>query len=325
VERAGPAAFAPTDVAVEGDRMFVAETEYGEHFTRARLFVPGAAPHELPWPGDVFSPIALAGGRAAFIGTPTKTSDHASLFVVNPTTGAVQSTINTDGTGTQFDLAPDGHVVAGGDEGLFTAGAGQPRTPLSGGEFLNFPTFAGTAVAGFERGDFGALTPAVVDPGAGQARPIGVATLENTAIDANATTVAWIAHGCVLSSSVAGPTPEEPPAGPCPRSEAEVESVDNVLARRTVHLTVFCFAAPAAGCRGQVTLRLRGKVAGRKRFHVASGERHNFTVRLSKRAARFVRKHVHRGDEVLVRMKARVTDGGPAETGSILLDHVRGA
>jgi hypothetical protein len=324
---AGRKDFLPFDIDVDGDRVIVSEARGTTIESRALLLVPGAAPHVIPWPGNVDTPIALAGNHAAFVGTATRRTDEGDeqLFVVDPITGARQATIGIDGLGTQFDLAPDGHVVAAGIDGLFTAGAGQPRTLLSGGESMFFATFAGAAVAGFDLADLGTSTPAVVDPGAGQARPIGVPTLETADLEADANGVAWIAHGCVLFAPLDSVSPEEPPAGPCPRSEANVESVDNVLAGRKIHLTVMCVAAPASGCRGQVTLRLRRKVVGHKRFHAASGAQHDFTVRLSKRAARFVRKHVHHGDGVLVRMKARVSDGGPAETESILLDRVRGA
>ena len=327
VERSGPAGFPPADVAVDGDRMFVAEANFTELFTRARFFDPGAAPRELSWPGDVFPPVALAGGHAAFIGTRTQTTaaDKADLFVVDPTSGAVQSRIHIDGTGTLFDLAPDGHVVAEGNRGLFTAGAGLPRTPLSGGEFMTSPTFAGTAVAGFERRDAGTLTPAVVDPGAGQARALGMPSFASFAIAADAETVAWIAHSCVFSSPVAGPSPQEPPAGPCPRSEASVDNFDTVMVGRRVRLTVTCVAAPASGCRGTVVVRHRGAGAGRKRFRVPSGEQRDIDLRLSKRAARFVRDRVRHRGHVVLNARTHVTDGGPAQNGIVFLDRVRGA
>lgn len=325
---AGRNDFVPIDIDVDGDRIIASEAHETGTETRALLLAGGAAPHVIPWPGNVETPIALAGNHAAFVGTPTRTTetgDNEELFVVDPITGARQATIDIDGLGTMFDLAPDGHVVADATDGIFTAGAGQPRTPLSGGESMSNATFAGASVAGFELGDHGADTPAVVDPGAGQSRPVGMPTFETSEIVGGASGVAWIAHGCVLFAPIDSVSPEEPPVGPCPRSEAEVDSVDNVLAGRKVHMTIICVAAPASGCRGQVTLRLRHKVAGRKRFHAASGAQHDFSVRLSTRAARFVRKHVRRGNRVLVDMRAKVTDGGPAETGSILLDRVRGA
>jgi hypothetical protein len=327
VERSGPAGFPPADVAVDGDRMFVAEANFTELFTRGRFFDAGAAPRELSWPGDVFPPVSPAGSHAAFIGTATQTtpSERAKLFVVDPASGAVQSRIDIDGTGTLYDLAPDGHVVAEGNRGLFTAGAGQPRRALSGGEFMTFPTFAGAAVAGFDRADAGTLTPAVVDPGAGQARAIGVPSFETFAIAADAETVAWIAHGCVLSSPVAGPTPQEPPAGPCPRSEASVDNFDTVMKGRRVRLVVRCVAAPASGCRGTVVVRHRGSNAGHKRFRVPSGRQRGITVRLSKRAAGFVRRRVRHGHDAILSSRTRVTDGGPVQSGIVFLDSARGA
>jgi hypothetical protein len=322
---AGQDDFAPVDVAVDGDRVVVLEVRFGENVPRLRVLDPGAAPRVLPWGGDVFSPIALAGGRLAFAGTETLATDEvdeidAKLFVLDVASGARQLTLDLETPGTELDLAPDGRVVAEG-VGLLTPG--QPKTELPVELFS--PRFAGTAVAGLERVDSGAVRPVVLDPGAATPRPIGLPSFQLPRVDADAGGLAWIAHDCVWFAPVGATAPAAPRAGPCPRAEAEVTSIETTLRGRRIRMQAVCASAPAAGCRGTVVLRRRG-FAGRGRFRAAAGTVDEFTVRLTKRAARSVRARIRRHDEALLAVTLRLVAGGPPEhVGSILLNRVRGA
>ena len=314
--------FFPIDAAVDGDRVLVVE-ERRAGGTRTRLFAPGSAPRTVPWPGDMIPPVALSGSRAAFVGTDTRATEQLDLklFVIDVGTGAAQVALPAEAP-VELALAPDGHAVAESGTGLFTVAPGGPMTPLAGSEFMLRPRLAGAAVAGLDRTRLGAVRPAVLDPGSATPRPLGVQSFDARDIAANDRGVAWVAHGCVLFAPLGGSAPAEPPAGPCPRSEASVDSLENTLHGRTVKLQATCVAAPASGCRGTVALRRHG-VVGRTRFHIAPGRTRTIKVRVNKRIARLVRKRTHHGGHVILRSTTRVADGGPPSRGGVVfLDQV---
>lgn len=320
--QAGPDGFFPVDAAVDGDRVVVVE-ERRVGGTRARLFSPARAPQTVPWPGDILPPVSLSGTRLAFVGTDTRMTEQIDLklFVVDAATGAAQVSMPTEAP-VELALAPDGHVVAESGRGLFTVAPGGAATPLAGSRFMLRPRLAGAAVAALERTRLGAVRPAVLDPGSVTSRPLGIQSFDVRDIAANGGGVAWIAHGCVLFAPLGGVAPSEPPAGPCPRSEATVDSLENTLHGRIVKLRATCVAAPAGGCRGAVALRRRG-VVGRARFHVTAGRQRTVKVRVKKRIARLVRKRAQHGGHVILRSTTRVADGGPpAPRGLVFLDEV---
>jgi hypothetical protein len=319
---AGSSGFFPVDAAVDGDRVLVVE-EQRAGGTRARLVTPGSAPRTVPWPGDMIPPVSLSGSRAAFVGTDTRATEQLDLklFVIDVGTGAAQVALPTEAP-VELALAPDGHAVAESGSGLFTVAPGGPMTPLAGSEFMLRPRLAGAAVAALDRTRLGAVRPAVLDPGSATPRPLGVQSFDARDIAANDRGVAWIAHGCVLFAPLDGAAPAEPPAGPCPRSEASVDSLENTLHGRTVRLQATCVAAPASGCRGTVALRRHG-VVGRKRFRLAADHKRTIKVRVNKRIARLVRKRAHHGGHVILRSTTRVVDGGPPSRGGVVfLDEV---
>ncbi|HEX5620775.1 MAG TPA: hypothetical protein VFX51_20305, partial [Solirubrobacteraceae bacterium] len=244
--------FFPVDAAVDGERVLVVE-ERTSGGTRARLFSPGSPPRTVPWPGEIIPPVALSGSRAAFVGTDTRATEQLDLklLVIDVNTGAAQVSLPTEAP-VELALAPDGHVVVESGTGLFTVAPGGPATPLPGSGFMLRPRLAGAAVAALERTRLGAVRPAVLDPGSATPRPLGTQSFDARDIAADDRGVAWIAHGCVLFAPIGGTAGSEPPAGPCPRSEATVDSLENALHGRTVKLVATCVAAPARGCRGTV-------------------------------------------------------------------------
>ncbi|HET8755037.1 MAG TPA: hypothetical protein VFM58_03460, partial [Solirubrobacteraceae bacterium] len=201
--------------------------------------------------------------------------------------------------------------------GLFAVAPGRPATPLAGARFMLRPRFAGAAVAGLERTRLDALRPVVLDPGSRTPRPLGIPSFDARDIAAGERGVAWIAHGCVLFSPLDSTAPAAPPAGPCPRSEATVDSFETTLHGRTVRLQATCVAAPAAGCRGTVRLRRHG-IAGRTRFHVAAGRERTITVRVKARIGRLLRERAQHGGHLILRSTTRVADGGPPSKGGVV-------
>jgi hypothetical protein len=202
--------------------------------------------------------------------------------------------------------------VAEGDDNLFAFGPGVPRMKVPGSDAVRSPRFAGAAIAGFGAARFVASEPVVLDPGATTARPIGLPSLSLASLDADAAGVAWLAHGCVLYAPVGATAPAEPPAGPCPRAETEVQGASTTMRGRTVRLEATCVAATASGCTGTATIvRANGRTLGRGSFHADAGHQRHFSVRLSRRGARFVRREVRREGDVLLRITTRTIDGGP--------------
>ena len=321
--QAGPSGFFPVDAAVDGDRVLVVE-EQRVGGTRARLLIPGSAPRTVPWPGDILPPVSLSGTRAAFVGTDQRMTEQLDLklFVVDLATGAPQVAMPTEAP-VELALAPDGHVVAESGHGLFTVAPGRPAQRLAGSRSMLRPRLAGTAVAALERTRLGAVRPAVLDPGSTIARPLGIQTFDARDIAADDRNVAWIAHGCVLVAPLGAAAPSAPPAGPCPRSEATVDSFENTLHGRIVRLRATCVAAPAGGCRGSLVLRRHG-VVGRARFHVAPDRQRTVKVRVQERIARLLRKRERHGGHVILHSTTRVADGGPpARGGVVFLDEVK--
>ena len=320
--KAGEGGFFPVDAAVDGDRVLVVE-ERRAGGTRARLLRPGAAPRTVPWPGEIVPPVALSGSRAAFVGTEQRVTEQIDLrlLVIDVATGAAQLSRPAPAP-VELALAPDGHVVAESGIGLLAVAPGQPATRLPGSDFMLRPRLAGTAVAGLERTRLGALRPAVLEPGSATPLPLGIQSFDARDIAADDRGVAWIAHGCVLFAPLGTAAPAEPPAGPCPRSEATVDSLENTLHRRTVRLVATCVAAPARGCRGTVVLRRHG-IVGRTRFRVAPDRKRTIKVRVKKRIARLLRARARRGGHVILHSTTRVADGGPPSRGGVVfLDEV---
>jgi hypothetical protein len=316
--KAGGTGFFPIDAAVDGDHVLVVEENTASAMTRERLLIPGSAPRDVPWPGAVDPPVALSGNRAAFVGTTTLTTDvnDLKLFVIDVTTGAQLTAVPLE-LPVELALAPDGHVVAESHTGLFTVALGGAATPMPGSDLLQRPRLAGPAVAAFELTSIDALRPAVLDPVSRTRRVVGVQSFDAREIAADDRGVAWIAHGCVLYAPLGAAAPAEPPAGPCPRSEATVDSFETTLHGRTVRLTATCVAAPARGCRGTVVLRRNG-VVGRTRFHVAPNHARTIKVRVKRRIARLLRKRSHHGGHVILRSTTSVADGGPPSRGGVV-------
>jgi hypothetical protein len=308
----------PLDTAVDGDRVFVSEGKFTLFATRMRLFEPGAAPRVLAWANGVDPPLAMAGGHVAYAGSSQKGADAPldRVFVADPLTGARQLSMSVNDPG-GMDVAADGRVVADFRNGLVSAAPGVPKATLAGSKSLFLPQFAGAGIAAVERSTFGAVRPAVLDPGATKPRRVGPLTGDIQTLDASDQGVAWVGNGCVLFAPAGGSAPAEPPAGPCPRAEAQLDGADHTLRGRTVRMTATCLAAPASGCAGRATLRFRGS-GGSARFAVAAGKRKKFTVRLTQRSARLLRARVHRKGSAFLALRTSLQDGR-SETGELVL------
>jgi hypothetical protein len=187
------------------------------------------------------------------------------------------------------------------------------------------PHFAGAAVAGVEDTLRGTAQPVVLDPGSLTPRAVGVGTESISVMDADEHGVAWIANNCVLYARLDATAPAEPPAGPCPRVETEVEGTSTTVRGRRLRLSAICIAAPAGGCTGTSELRLQGHgTIGRGRFHAEPGRQVHFTARLSRRGVRAVRRLVRRDNSALLRIVTRTRGGGPPDRdGLTFVDRVR--
>jgi hypothetical protein len=317
---AGRKAWHPIETGVDGDRVFVNEGKFTLFATRIRLFEPGAAPRVLPWANGIDAPIALAGEHLAFAGSSRNGTDAPldHVFVADPLTGARQLSMSVSDPG-GIDVAADGRVVADYRNGLVSAAPGVPKATLAGSKRLFLPQFTGSSIAAVERSTFGAVRPAVLDPGATAPRAIGVLTADIQTLDGNDQGVAWVGNGCVLFAAAGSGTPAEPPAGPCPRAEVEVDGADQTLHGRSVRMEAMCLAAPAPGCAGRATLRFRG-TAGSAPFAAAAAARQLFTVRISKRAARLVRARVHRAGFAILPIRTSLHDGRPEAGRVVLID-----
>jgi hypothetical protein len=297
----------PLDAAVDGDRVLVGEARLQpEVRLRLRLYQPGAAPRRLPWGKGVLPPLALAGEHVGFA-----SGSGLGVVVADLDTGTRQVSMKVDAGGS-LDVREDGTVISDGALGVVTAAPGRPRTRVTGSRHLFGARFAGDRIAAIERAPGDTLRPAVLDPGAAAPRPVGVVTSDLPMLDADPQGVAWLANGCVLYAPVDAAPPIEPPAGPCPRVDLRLEEHDQTLHGRRLRVDVDCIAAPAAGCRGTLILRVGG-IAGRGRFHVASGEQGVASVRLARRAARLVRRRVHRHGEASLKLDSRVPDSRPED------------
>jgi hypothetical protein len=299
-----PREWTPFGAAVDGDRVLVSEVRQKPiQKARLRLFEPGAAPRLLAWGERALPPLALAGEHVAYI------RDSGSAFrlvVADLESGTRQVSVKvTDPT--EFDLAADGSVVAEGTFGLVTAAPGRRPRLVRGSDLLLAGRFAGTRIAATAFNANAAFRPVVLDRGARAPRPVGVFTQDLRALDADAAGVGWIANGCVLYAPVDAAAPAEPPAGPCPRTEIQFTEHDLTLRGRRLRVDVDCVAAPAGGCDGTVTLRIGG-MAGRAGFHLRSGTHRVVTVRIPRRAARIVRRRVHRFGTAALRLDWRVPD-----------------
>ena len=297
---------------VDDDRVLVAELHIGTYRNRARLLVPGAAPRVLPYQPDA---IMLAGDRVAF------TTFRGRVVVANLASGAREADVDTGVGLGNVDVAPDGRAVADELDKLVLVAPGARATEFGAG--LSAPVFAGTQIAARESTEFGDR-PVVLAPGADVSRPIGVQTGQITDPDADARGVTWIGNGCLYYAPVDAPAPTEPPAGPCPRAEADFEEADQTMHGRKLLVLVTCIAAPAPGCSGTVVMRRHGKIAGRGRYSVPAGTEGVATVRLTRAAARSLRRTVRRRGDAAIAMRGFVDDGRPPERGTLfVVDRVK--
>jgi hypothetical protein len=276
--KTGPKGWLPGSPAVDGDRTLVPESRFSSTRMRLVLMEGAAAPLVLPWGASIAEPVVLAGDRVGYAGA------KGGVFVADLMTGARQLKVKT-GRSVNFDVAADGRVVAESDKGLVTAAPGVPRAAVAGGRDLFLPHFAGARVAAVQSRGAGLLRTVVLAQG-----------------------VAWIGNGCVLYAPVGATAPAALPPGPCPRVEVVVDPASDAMHGRTVRLAVTCVAAPAGGCHGTVKLGLRGP-AGHGRFAVAPGRKKVIAVKLSRRAAKLVRRRVHDNDGALVRLHFTAAGG----------------
>jgi hypothetical protein len=293
--KTGPKGWLPGGPAVDGDRTLLPESRFTSTRARLLLMEGAAAPRVVPWGAKVAEPVALAGERVGYAGT------SGGVFVADLQTGAQQLELRTSEF-INFDLADDGAVVAEGRTGLVTAAPGVPRAALPGGKDLFLPRFAGERIAAVKNQREGLLRPVISDPGATAPRAIGVQTFNFMSLDADAQGAAYLANGCVIYAPVDVAAPPALPPGPCPRVEVAVDPAGDRMRGRSVRLRVICVSAPAGGCHGTARLRLSGP-AGRKRFAVASGRSKVITVKLTRRAAKIVRRRVHAKDGALIGLR----------------------
>jgi hypothetical protein len=318
-------AWFPFGLDADGDRLLLTEARFMLDRTRATVLAPGAAPERVPRHDAIFTPALLAGDRVAF-------AERGRVVVADRRTGAVQAAIRLRRREDveELDLAPDGRLVADADGRLLTAAPGVPRSRLPGaaGHDLTVPRFAGDRVAALERLAAEVTRPVLVGP-AGPA-VLGTPSAGREQLAADARGAAWIADGCVLYAPLDGPPPTEPPAGPCPRAQVQLEEADQRLRGRRLRIVVTCVAAPPSGCRGTLALhRFSGRPLGHARVRVPAGARRTVDIVLTRSGARRVRRSVRRSGGslggALLEVVARVEDGRRRSIG-VVVDRVsRGA
>jgi hypothetical protein len=300
-------AWLPVAVDVDGDRVLVVEARVPDLQFRARVLVPGAPPHVVPWRRYLRPPVALAGDRIAFVGVGTA---GPAVKVVDWRTGALIER-RPDGDVADLDFAADRRVVTAIEHEPFEA-----------------PRIAGDRIVAFEPSRFDATRPVLLDSAGGPPVPLGLPSTQAGGLAVDPSGAAWIANGCVLYAPLAGPPPTEPPPGACPRAEMLVKGVDATLRGRRLRFRVACVAAPAAGCSGTVLVRgdeLPGPggntpIRGRGRFRVPAGTRRRVDVVLTRRSIPYVRAALRREHEASLAVGIRARDGrGYGDTGALIV------
>jgi hypothetical protein len=316
------AAWLPSEIDVDGDRLLVVEFRQADRGTRARVLEPGGTVTEMPWPGIIWPPARLAGDRIAFLGAPHRDVEGPinEVFVADWRSGAVHATIDVrdpdDVRERGIDLLPDGRVLAVADGRLYAAAPGDPQSLLAPrlGRTWALPRFAGAPIAALRYARFDARRPVVLDAGSDRPRPLGSPSTSLETLVADERGAVWLANGCAVyapldGSAIAG-------AGACPTAEVVLEEGDQFVRGRRLRVFVTCIAAPAAGCRGTALVRSDGRVLGRGRFRVPAGVRRRVALRLTPRGLRHVRGWLRRTGEAFLDLGADVRDGRVAGDGT---------
>jgi hypothetical protein len=292
--------------SVDRNRVLVTEADKQARI-RARLLAPGAEPRVLATRLDDVA--VLAGSHVAYV-------RRGRLIVADLVSGAHEVDVAAEGV-VNLDLAPDGRVIGDQGDSVVMAAPGQPLAAFGVGVFM--PSFAGDLFAAVEDTRFGAERPVVLTPGNPTARPVGVPSFDLRGFDAGDRGVAWAANGCVYYAPLDAVAGIEPPPGPCPRVEAGIDMADSKLRGRELRVEIFCVAAPPTGCRGSVALHLRRRV-GLAHYRVGAGRRGVVPVRLTRVAARVVRRRTHRFYETRLRLTGTVDGGRPTSESVTVVD-----
>jgi hypothetical protein len=288
--RFGGRAWAPFEVDVDGTgRVLAMELSFARLAARGRIYAPGAAPVRVQWPESIFGPAAIAGDLVAFVADADTSSTRDHLVVVDTRTGVRIGDLDirdSDRLGeSDIDLAPDGRLLAAVKGRLVQLPPGAPAATVPGaeGRTLAAPVFAGASVAAREAGRFGASQPVLV--GAAP-RVLGEPSTRLDSIDAEGDRVVWLANGC-LHADV--PAPAAAPQAACPAAEVAFHVPRARLRGRLLRARLACVSAVAGACSGTVSIG-----GGRSSFSIPAGTERRVRVRLTRRAARRVRREIAR-------------------------------
>jgi hypothetical protein len=338
VTEPGSGQWVPTDIDVDRERLLVGEAQFPSGAYRLTTYGGTGGAEPIVQSPRLSPPVALARNFVTYVGWSSGDPKTArpQVRIADRLTAAVRATITlrsrTDDVD-HLDLRSDGRVIASVDGKLLTAAPGSPQRRVAGGHgrYLEAGRFAGRAIAALEVGRAEMRRPVLLNPRSGALRSIGprstafagaLASSRALPVAASGRTLAWLANGCLLTTTTADTSFEAPPRGPCPRAEVLLGEDEQVLRGRATRVAVRCVAAPRSGCRGVVILR--GTAFGRGRFSIRRGRRQFVRVLFSRRQAALVRRAVRRDEEALFEPRARVVDGrvSPASTSGVLIERV---
>jgi hypothetical protein len=312
-------AWQPVAVSVDGDRMLLVEAvpvsseddDAGPGQARAQI-LDSTGWTAVPWATGLRAPIAIAGPYAAVAAVQPRRVELADL-ATGTTLATLPGTLDEVERPT-VDVAPDGRIAAGLDDGIETASPGQPAQTLPDSKKLTFPHFAGSSLAVF---DDARLTLDLIGAG-GKTSTLGPRSEIHTDMAADDQGVAWLFNGCVRYEPFAGTAPHG--RNPCPTSEVLLWTIGpgSKLHGNAATAQIKCIASVSGRCRGRLVARsdIGKPIIGRGRFDIPVGDRwRKVPIHFDRRTvAKFRREH--RGSAVINAIMRDGTVGGGADYSS---------
>ena len=240
----------------------------------------------VPWASNTRVPIAIAGPYAAVAGYGPKRIEVADLATGTPLTTL---TGPLPEYGTTVDLAPDGRIAALLQNGIATAGLGQPAQTVPDSKELALPRFAGAQLAVF---DDARHTMDLI--AGGKPTAVGPPSFIHTDLEADEQGVAWLFNGCVRYLPFAKSTAH---ANACPTSEVALWTIgpSSKLHGNTATAQVKCVTSVIGRCRGRLIARsdIGKPIIGRGTFDIPVGDHwRKVPIHFDRRTvAKFRREH----------------------------------
>lgn len=234
------------------------------------------------------------------------------IVVANLASGAVLRTVPVPGgdIDESFDLAPDGRIVFVSPEratrGIWVIdAAGAPhRITVDPTDMHSQPHFAGDRIVAVRRNARTDLQQVVAVSAAGSTR-LGPPATEVASLAADTGGVAWAGDGCAFAADDLGVVTLKIPAGPCPRSVADL--VGARLTPRGLRVRLGCVTSDTARCGG--TIVTSGRLVRRsKRFSIAEGRRQLIVVPLTRRGRSVLRRFPQGNRETFMRLRTASVD-----------------